>query len=191
MTLAELLPKGMRDQLLWKYDDFEDYEAFKLHVLGKAEELEYLDREARRHPGAHVVDFDAIPPEEEEQEDEDKTNFQGEINAIMAKYGVTRGPGGKLTRQNGRFNGGGGARPGAPSPKAKASPARKARCINCGGQHQTSECRKERVSKEMQPCWTCGKPGHPSMKCPDRNRKAGVPRRAWTTTTRRMTGCVA
>ena len=48
MTLAELLPKSMRDQLLWKYDDFEDYEAFKTHVLSKAEELEYMDREGRR-----------------------------------------------------------------------------------------------------------------------------------------------
>ncbi len=177
MTLAEILPRSMRDNLIWKYNDFGNSEEFKQHVLGKAEELDYLDRE-RRHPGAHVVDFDQIEDFQTERDEAqhgdgevlDKTAFQDEINAVMERYGVARGESGKFVRRT----------PGPPRPHATARPAPKRtagprtgkqRCINCGGQHPTSECRKARVPREQQPCWTCGKPGHPSAKCPERQSR--------------------
>ncbi len=173
MTLAEILPRGMRDHLIWKYDDFANYEEFKQHVLGKAEELDYLDRE-RRHPGAHAVEFeqveDALQDEHGDGEIIDKATFQDEINAIMDRFGVTRGEGGKFVRRT----------PGPPRPHAASRPAPKRaaiakggkqRCINCGGHHPTAECRKARVPREEQPCWTCGKKGHPSAKCPERQSR--------------------
>ena len=161
-------------------------------MLAKAEEMEYIDRDGRKQGGAHLVEFDHIaahehcdhvePPDEEHE----RADFQSEINAVMTKFGVVRGPGGKFVRPAPKAAGR--PYPQRPAPKAGARllpSGSKVRCINCGGQHPTFSARRPESAEISNRAGPAASPGTPPRSAPS---DSDLPPLSKLPRTSRMTG---
>ena len=167
MNLCGVLPPVLRDNLLWRTHEFQDYSHFKYYVIEQAERLEHFG-------GKSSVNFVGAMDEEQLMEElEQKATDFPELSEALA---VLRD---KRNQRNGARQ-----RPPYVQPPPRALPGvtrdrdrgdrdrKKTKCINCGGDHQTALCRAAKREKTDRPCWTCGKTGHVSAQCPE--KKSGT-----------------
>ena len=162
MNLCSALPGTLRSNLIWRTNEFQSYMQFKHYVVEQVERLEHFNGKG------------AVMYMGEEDEDhlyamvQERLKDYPDIAEALA-LSRQRGSGGRFTRQPGaRTTPGGGAGGGARQlPGARRDDATKmqTRCINCGGNHRSSECTKPKLDKSQRPCWTCGKAGCIAATC--------------------------
>jgi hypothetical protein len=94
--------------------------------------------------------------------DDDFEAYKAEVNAVMHK----RFP-------NNSFRGKPGGAPSAGgADRRPTGPAREIKCGNCGGKHDTKECKKPRIALDKRACFECGGIGHNARDCPKKGQNA-------------------
>jgi len=162
MNLCGVLPPVLRDNLLWRTHEFQDYNHFKYYVLEQAERLEHFG-------GRSAVNFVGLTEDEQLiQELENKTADFPEFAEALAVIRDKRGQkGNQRPRPQGTTV--------PPPPRALPGVTRdrdrkKVKCINCGGAHTSAQCRAAKRDKSDRPCWICGKPGHVAAQCSEKQK---------------------
>ncbi len=146
--LLDSLPQEIREGLLWRSVEDEDFNAFKNHVRTTANTVLY-----HRGKVASSLNNVAEPTDVEEETYED---------AILA-----------VNKRFSRNGGGAGPRK-PPATGGGDQPPRALKCLNCGDEgHLTLKCPKPRVEAGQRPCFGCGKKGHIARNCPDRTGSGG------------------
>ena len=169
VQLCAALPSTLRSNLILRTDEFRDYAQFKHYVTEQTEKLEHFGGRG----ALNIL---------EEEDDELMVALQEQFadnQEVMETLNA-------FTKGNGRFNNGrfkpkdqkgnvggrvrsvGQGPPGARPREGAREERRPDRCINCGGNHRSSDCTKGRTEKKDRPCWNCGKPGHLSSQCPEK-----------------------
>ena len=151
--LLALLPGDLRENLLWHATDPGDFATFRNMVQAQAAKV-LLDR--RRLPVHTVAD---------EDEDFDMRNISN-VDELMAFIRKSFAGKNKQNRRN------------QTAPQKTGDPPRQPRgpirCANCGDEHPRTECNKPIVPVSERKCWTCGKKGCISSRCPEKKKSRDV-----------------
>ena len=164
MNLCAALPTALRSNLIWRTNEFDSYQAFKHYIVEQIEKLEHFN-------GKGAVCF--LENEEEEifnLAQEKLKDYPDLMEALALGRG---GPRGKTRPPPKAPFGGAGAGSRLPGTRRDDFKS-KVRCVNCGGQHKTSECTKPMVEKNKRPCWTCGKAGCTAATCKSKRPLANI-----------------
>ena len=159
--LLDTLPQEVREQLLWRVAGPESFVQFKNHVRSTASSI--LFHRGKLPSPLCNVDHGHAKDEQGDEEFDEALNAECReaINAVMRRYGKGKGKGPKGAWLN-TFN----PRPLKGGGKGKGD----VKCANCGDNHDRRACPKPEVPVDQRLCHGCGKPGHISRHCPDKQR---------------------
>ena len=154
--LLAILPEGLRENLLWRATDPGDFSSFRNMVQAQAAKV-LLNR--RRLP-VHRIEH-----EDGDDEPFDLKNVSN-VEDLIAAFQRLAGKGGRSG--NGQRQG---QRQGQQRQGERLSPGgRPLKCPNCGEEHAKADCKKPMLPVGERKCWTCGKKGCVSARCPERKK---------------------
>ncbi len=163
--LLKTLPQSFREQLMWHATSASvDFDQFAEHIKqvsydmiflqGKAVDVNNVEVEHQRPPDDHH-------PGDGDGEGE---TYEEAMMAVNFRFGKGAGKGG---RRDGGKGGGKGGSEGGP----RGGGTGDVKCGNCGASHLTAACTRPRVPLEDRLCHGCGKPGHISRNCPQKQHQ--------------------
>ncbi len=160
--LLKTLPQGFREQLMWHAtSDDVTFDQFAEHIKKVSYDLLFLQGKAvdvnnvevehqRHHEDHHHGDGDG-----------EGETYEEAMMAVNLRFGKGAGKGGR------KGGGKGGGKDGSGS-GSRGSGTGDVKCGNCGGNRLTAVCTRPRVPLEDRLCHGCGKPGHISRNCPQK-----------------------
>ncbi len=169
--LLAILPERMQADLLWNATDRNvSFDVFRDHVVTQSARLLAIQRPGRPIQGVEDESpaLNCRLPDGVDSSDislfENVTNTD-ELIAAFQKMNSRRPQTGTrastATSTSTRTS---------TAPRSTETQRRPRKCPNCGEEHEARVCPKPPVAIADRKCWGCGRPGHSSRQCPDRNK---------------------
>ena len=169
--LLAVLPAELRELMLWNSTKAEiPYDAFRDHVINQSSKILMNRKKLPVHSVDVDGDFDIEDDGSIDFQNMDFSNINSIEDMLAAIERLQKKNGGRFQRRDGgrererREGGGGGGR------ERERDPSRPRRCPNCGDSH-SGRCTKPQVALNDRKCFGCGKPGHISARCPNKDKK--------------------